>query len=297
MPVCNLCPRLCGADREGGKYGYCGEPSTLRIARIAPHSFEEPVISGTRGSGTVFFSGCTLGCVFCQNKDISRCGGLGRTVSQDELYREIIALANSGVHNVNLVTPTHFLDELIPVLKRLRASGEFSVPIVYNTSGYERVETLKRLEGLIDVYLPDFKYFSPELSKKYSGAPDYPRVASEAILEMYRQVGKYEFSAFEPDILKSGLVVRHLVLPSHRDDSIKVIEHLATLLPREDFLISLMSQYTPDFALDTPYSNLHRRITSFEYSSVVERASELGLEGFTQKKSSASASYTPNFTL
>lgn len=295
MEKCRLCPRECTVDRKNGKIGYCGESDTLRVARIAPHFFEEPVISGTRGSGTVFFSGCSLGCVFCQNRDISRRGGNGKEMSEGELYDAILALQESGVHNLNLVTPTHFTHLIAPLLKRLRASGELHIPVVYNTSGYEKAETLRMLDGLVDIYMPDFKYFSPELAKKYSSAPDYPEAASKALSEMFRQVGKYRYSDSEPHILASGLIVRHLVLPSCRADSIAVLEHLASLLPATDILLSLMSQYTPDFALDTPYKELHRRVTTFEYQKVVDRAAELGFDGFIQSKDAASARFTPDF--
>ena len=295
MPICNICPRACGIDRTL-EVGFCGEGNALRVARIAPHYFEEPCISGTRGSGTVFFSGCSLKCVFCQNKDISRQRGLGREISDDGLYREILALQESGVHNINLVTPTHFLHKLVKLLERLKASGDLHIPVVYNSSGYERIESLRALDGLVDIYMPDFKYFSPELAEKYSSAPDYPRVAEAAICEMLRQVGKYRFYDSEPDILKSGVIVRHLVLPSCRQDSIALLKRLAELVPTGDILLSLMSQYTPDFALDCPHKELHRRVTSFEYSSVVRVAEELGFEGFIQQKESASKSYTPDFS-
>ena len=294
MRECKLCPRQCNIDRDE-KIGFCGENSTVRVARIAPHMFEEPPISGTRGSGTVFFSGCPLHCVFCQNKDISRVGGAGKEMSSDELYAEIVKLLETGVHNLNLVTATQFVPQIVPVLKKLKANGDLCVPVVYNSSGYEKVETLKMLDGLVDIYLPDFKYFSPELAKKYSGAPDYPEVARAAIAEMFRQVGKYEYFEQEPSLLKKGLVIRHLVLPACRQDSINALRELSSFLPVEEVLLSLMSQYTPEFALDTPYKELHRKLTSFEYSSVVEEAERLGFDGFIQSKSSANAQYTPDF--
>lgn len=295
MALCNLCPRKCEINRANTR-GYCKEGDSIRIARIAPHHFEEPVISGTRGSGTVFFSGCSLGCIFCQNKSISREGGFGRKYSEIELYDAIISLQEEGVHNINLVTPTHFLHKIIPLLEKLKREGSLKIPVVYNSSGYERVETLKRLEGLVDIYLPDLKYFSGELAKKYSAAEDYPSIALAAISEMFRQVGRYEFSQKEPSLLSRGLIVRHLVLPSNRKDSISALEALANTLPPKDILLSLMSQYTPDFATDCPYSELHRRVTSFEYDSVVKRADELGFNGFIQQKSSATANYTPDFS-
>ena len=295
MSLCNLCPRKCNIDRSKGSLGYCKEGDALRVARIAPHYFEEPVISGTRGSGTVFFSGCSLGCLFCQNKDISRQGGSGKVLDDGELHEKILILQEQGVHNINLVTPTHFLHRIIPLLERLKKSGRLHIPVVYNSSGYENADTLCRLDGLVDIYLPDFKYFSSDLAKKYSAASDYPKVAEKAIAEMYRQVGKYEYSKAEPNILCRGLIVRHLVLPSCRADSISVLKRLAEILPPENILLSLMSQYTPEFALDTPYKELHRRITTFEYEQVVKCAEELGFDGFIQSRSSASAGFTPDF--
>ncbi len=293
MENCMLCPRLCATDRHSST-GACGEKNVIRVSRIAPHFYEEPPISGKKGSGTVFFSGCSLGCVFCQNKDISRRGGLGKEISPDELYEKIHALADTGVHNINLVTPTHFLSALIPLLQRLKKEG-FPLPIVYNTSGYERVESIKRLDGLVDIYLPDFKYYSPELAKKYSNAPDYPQVALCAIKEMLSQVGMIKYNN-DTGLLEKGLIVRHLVLPSHRADSINVLRLLADELGQKNFLLSLMFQYTPEFALDTPYKNLHRRVTTFEYQAVSEEALRLGFEGFAQDKASAQSIYTPDFS-
>lgn len=294
MSVCNLCPRKCNIDRSSS-LGYCRESDTLRVARIAPHYFEEPPISAVRGSGTVFFSGCSLRCVFCQNRDISRLGGKGREMSDGELYDAILNLQTEGVHNINLVTPTHFLHRLIPILERLKSSGELRIPVVYNTSGYERVETLRRLDGLVDVYLPDFKYYSDELALRYSSAPDYREVATEALREMIRQRGKYRYSSAETGVLESGVLVRHLVLPSHRKDSVAVLGHIARSVDVNDVLISIMSQYTPEFALDSPYAELHRRVTTFEYDSVCEEARRLGFEGFMQSKNSASSDFTPDF--
>ncbi len=295
MSLCNLCPRRCGADRENGKLGYCGEGNTLRVARIAPHYFEEPCISGDKGSGTVFFSGCSMGCVFCQNKDISRRGGRGEEYTEARLYQKILELQGEGVHNINLVTPTHFVHLLAPLLSRLRVSGDLKIPVVYNSSGYERIETLKMLDGLVDIYMPDFKYFSSVLSADYSNAPDYADIASAAVCEMYRQVGKCKYCENQPQILASGVIVRHLVLPSGRHDSIAVLRRLSELVPKEDILLSLMSQYTPEFALDCNYTQLHRRITSFEYNTVADEALRLGFNGFIQAKSSASTSFTPEF--
>ena len=290
LESCHLCPRECGVDRSV-TVGFCGQPKELRIAKATLHRFEEPPISGTRGSGTVFFCGCSLRCEFCQNKKISRAESDGQTVTPEELAEIFLSLQAEGAHNINLVTPTHFSDGVREAL--LLAKDRLSIPVVYNTSGYERVEMLRGLEGLIDVYLPDFKYISPTLAEQYSSAPDYAEVCEQALLEMFRQVGRFELG--EDGLLRRGLMVRHLVLPSARKDSIAVLDRLAKLLPREEFLLSLMSQYTPEFALDSPYRALHRRLTAFEYDSVISPAQALGFLGFMQGRTSASAKYTPDF--
>ena len=291
MAICELCPRMCRVDRAAGELGVCGQGETMRIARAALHPFEEPSVSGTRGSGTVFFSGCSLRCVFCQNRRISRGQTIGREVSPKELAEIFLRLEAEGAHNINLVTPTHFADGVIEALTV--AKPRLTIPVLYNTSGYERVETLRRLEGLVDIYMPDFKYASGELAQKLSAAPDYLEVAEAALLEMYRQVGPYALD--ENGLLTRGLLARHLVLPGFRKDSLAVLDRLAALLPKEGFLLSLMSQYTPEFADDATEKSLHRRLTRFEYDSVVEHAARLGLDGYTQAKSSASAVYTPEF--
>ena len=292
MSACVLCPRLCGADRKGGQKGYCSQGDVMKISRIALHPFEEPPISGEKGSGTVFFCGCSLGCVFCQNKAISCRDAQGREYGIDELAGEMLRLRDEGATNINLVTATHFTDKVAATLERVRP--RLGIPVVWNSSGYERVDTLRMLDGLVDIYLPDLKYYSDELALRYSNTPDYRAIALGAISEMYRQRGKYRYSP-EGDLLLSGVVVRHLVLPSHRKDSIDLLHALAERIPPSDILLSLMSQYTPDFALDTPYKNLHRRVTSFEYGSVCDAALSLGFDGFMQEKSSAVSDYTPNF--
>ena len=291
MNGCELCPRLCGVRRDEGETGYCGQTDVMRIARIAPHPFEEPPISGKNGSGTVFFCGCSLGCVFCQNKAISRGAVEGKEYTVRELADEMLRLRDMGVTNINLVTATHFADKVAEALEKVR--GDLGIPVVWNTSGYERTQTLRRLEGLVDIYLPDLKYSSAQLAADYSSAPDYADVALAAIAEMYRQTGRYVYG--EDGTLLRGVVVRHLVLPSCRKDSIDALKRLAMTVPPEDVLLSLMSQYTPDFALDTPYKNLHRRITTFEYESVLRVAYELGFDGFSQLPESAVKDYTPNF--
>lgn len=290
MAKCYLCPRECGIARELKK-GYCGEGDTAVISRAALHMWEEPPISGTRGSGTIFFCGCNLRCVFCQNKTISRGGGARREVSTDELSGIMLDLEAQGAHNINLVTPTHFADKVAAALTKVK--HKLNIPVVYNSSGYEKTDTLKILEGLVDIYLPDFKYASSDLASLYSSAPDYPEVAKAAIEEMFRQTGAYVLD--ENGIMQKGLIVRHLVLPSCRHDSIAVLDILADTLSVKDIKLSLMSQYTPEFALDCEFKNLHRKLTSFEYDSVLGHAISLGFDGYFQHISSATSSYTPDF--
>ena len=285
-----MCPRACGKDRSVDK-GICGMGDNMRVARADLHFFEEPIISGTRGSGTIFFCGCSLGCVFCQNRDISRGSELGREISERELADIMLGLEERGAHNINLVTGAHFVSKIATSLEMVK--NRLSIPIVYNSSGYELPKTLKMLDGLVDIYLPDYKYFSSELSAKYSNAPDYRERAEAAILEMFGQVGKCEYN--DEGLLKKGIIIRHLVLPSCRADSIAVIRRIAEILPKNDILISVMSQYTPDFANDVDFKELHRRVTRFEYESVLQEVQRLGLSGFSQAKESASGVYTPDF--
>ncbi len=293
---CTLCPRLCGADRTAAA-GLCGGGALPRAARCALHMWEEPCISGTRGSGTVFFTGCPLGCVFCQNYEISaRRSGHGKTISAALLSDEFLRLESLGAHNINLVTPTHFAPWIAQAIERAR-SGGLSVPVVWNTGGYERVETLRELDGLVDVYMPDLKYFSPDLSQKLSGAANYFAAASAAIAEMFRQVGRYRFG---PDsTLERGLLVRHLVLPGHADDSIRVFEELSELVPPDDILVGVMSQYTPpaEYGREVPGlpEELRRRVTAGEYELVCECVSQLGFTGYAQDPESADAAYTPEW--
>lgn len=290
MKGCHLCPRECGVER-GERLGFCGQPKEIQLAKATLHRFEEPPISGKNGSGTVFFCGCSLRCEFCQNKKISRTLAQGQSVTPAELAEIFLDLEAQGAHNINLVTPTHFADGVRDAL--LLAKPRLSIPVVYNTSGYERVEILRSLEGLVDVYLPDFKYCSFELSGKYSSAPDYADVTKEALLEMFRQTGPYQLS--DDGLLTRGVMVRHLVLPSARKDSIAVLDLLASLLPTSEFLLSLMSQYTPEFALNSPHRELHRRLTAFEYDTVLAHAEQLGFHGFMQSRTSSSTKYTPEF--
>ena len=287
MDGCILCPRQCGVDRTE-RTGYCGSGSLPKVARAAKHHWEEPCISGTEGSGTVFFSGCTLGCVFCQNREISR-GGTGREVTVEHLADIFKRLEGQGVHNLNLVTPTHFTPQILQALELSKPT----VPVVMNCGGYERVETLRQWEGKVQVYLPDLKYFSPELSAKYSAAPDYFAVASKAIMEMHRQQPQL---VWKGDLLKSGLIIRHLVLPGCMKDSLKVLDFLDKNLPKDSFLLSLMSQYTPTENCKQ-FPEINRRVTTYEYRKVADRAAELGFSGFAQDRRSAKEEYTPPFNL
>lgn len=290
MSSCALCPRTCGADRAAGEIGLCHTAADILVARAAPHHFEEPPISGTRGSGTVFFSGCSLSCIFCQNAAISRTA-VGRRVTEEELAALLLRMQETGVHNLNLVTATHYTDRVARVLEKIRS--RLKIPVVWNSSGYESPQTLRLLEGLVDIYLPDFKYASPALSGAFSGVSDYAEVTAAALVEMYRQVGAVSFD--ENGLLKKGVVVRHLLLPGYRADSCAVLELLAKTLPVADVRLSLMRQYTPDFAPKTAPKSLLRRVTSFEYDAVLEKATSLGFLGFSQDKSAATAAFTPDF--
>ena len=288
--VCNACPRQCGALRKEGSLGFCGVPKEFVVSRFSLHLWEEPPISGKNGSGTIFFAGCNLRCVFCQNKPISH-GAKGRVMTEDELEVAMLDLRDRGAANINLVTPTHYAEELLPLLCRVKP--KLGIPIVYNCGGYESVETLQKLEGLIDIYLPDFKYASGEIAKKYSGASDYPERAEAALREMLRQAGGLVFGA--DGTLQKGVIVRHLVLPGNRKESEAVLHLLSERFGVKDYLLSLLWQYTPEFAKDAPYKELHRRVTTFEYEAVACLAETLGFEGFFQSKSSATAVYTPSF--
>ncbi len=304
--VCRQCPRCCGVPRTATDFGFCGMPAELYVSRMAPHQWEEPPISGTRGSGAVFFTGCSLRCVFCQNRDISRTQK-GTQLTEEDFARRLLVLADSGVHNINLVTPTHYTETIARVLGKIKP--KLKVPVVWNSGGYELPEKLRLLDGLVDIYLPDFKYASHTLAGVLSGALDYPDVAADAITEMYRQVGKIKFTE-DGSLLQRGLLVRHLVLPGCRRDSFSVLGKLAGLLPTDDILVSVMSQYTPDF-LDPAFRiseqvrtelesqgirpALHRRLTDFEYRSVLDEADRLGIKGYRQGRASAQTDYTPDF--
>ena len=288
--ACRLCPRLCGANRNAGKTGYCGMTASLTAARAALHMWEEPCISGSAGSGTVFFSGCSLQCIFCQNRTISA-GRSGKEISKDRLADIFLELQDKGALNINLVTGAHYIPHIIHALDRAKKQG-LRIPVVYNSSGYERVETLKLLEGCVDIYLPDFKYMDPDLAAKFSGARDYPASAKAAIREMVRQTGPCVFDQ-DGKIIR-GTVVRHLILPMHTKDSRRVVEYLLKTYGGQIY-ISLMNQYTPpDQPLPAP--ELNRRVTDREYEKVLSKALELGLvNGFFQEGKTAEESFIPAF--
>lgn len=283
--ICNLCPRKCSAERnETEGKGFCGLGTLPRVARVAPHMWEEPCISGEKGSGAVFFSGCTLRCVFCQNYAISA-NNNGKSIKVSELAEEFKKLEAIGVHNINLVSPTPYIGAIIEALEIYRPK----IPIVYNSSGYENVETLKRLEGYVDIYLPDFKYADDELAVRYSKAPNYVETATNAVKEMLRQTGE---PVFDGEMMRSGVIVRHLVLPNHTKNSVRCLEHIS-----ENFkgaLVSLMGQYTPVYkALEN--EKLNRKITRREYDKVKSKLFELELDGFAQELSSADEKYIPSW--
>ena len=253
------------------------------------HFWEEPCISGTNGSGAVFFSGCALRCCFCQNEPISN-QNFGKEISPERLAEIFLELQEQGAHNINLVTAGHVLPWVIPALER--AKPNLKIPVVYNSGGYEFAETLKALEGLIDVYLPDFKFFYAQTAENYAHAPDYPEIAESALQEMLRQTGK---PVFQEQLIKKGCIVRHLVMPGHRQESVALLKHLAEIFSSDSFLLSLMSQYTP--MQNQQYPELNRRITKMEYYSVLKTVQELGFSGYCQEKSSAKSEYTPDFHL
>ena len=286
--ICTLCPRRCGAERqEESGQGFCRMGTRAVVARAAPHLWEEPCISGSRGSGTVFFSGCPLGCAYCQNHSISHeCQG--RRMTDEELAEIIGQLEQTGVHNISFVTGTHF----VPAILRALWLHRPMVPTVWNTGGYETLDTLRMLEGSIDIYLPDLKHVSLRLGKVLCAAPDYFEVASAAILEMLRQTGKPVYD--ENGIMLRGTVIRHLVLPGCTGDSIRVLNWIAENTPK-DTPVSIMRQYTP--IPECTIKGMDRRITDAEYDRVVEHALDLGLNALTQEKEAAEACYIPDFNL
>lgn len=288
MSACMQCPRRCGADRSR-ENGLCGAPATPHVARAALHMWEEPCLSGTRGAGTIFFCGCNLDCLFCQNYEISH-GTIGSRLDAGELADLMLCLQGMGAHNIDLVTPTPHLHVLLPALEKAKASG-LTIPVVYNTNGYELVESLRSLEGLVDIYLPDLKYISAVAAQKYSGAVDYFQYAAPAILEMQRQCGVLQLD--EEGIARRGLIVRHLVLPGSVDEARGALDFIAANLPK-DTRISLMSQYVPCHRAVTP--PLNRRLTKREYQRAVDYCLSLGLtQVFVQEMEAADAAYTPLF--
>ncbi len=289
---CELCPRRCGADRVE-KTGFCGMKNVVRVARAALHQWEEPCISGTdssRGSGTVFFSGCVMRCIFCQNHDISA-GGFGKDITTERLAEIFLELQDRGAWNINLVSPTPFVPEIIRALDMTR--GRLNIPVVYNCGGYERAETLRMLEGYVDIYLPDIKYYSDELAVELSSAPHYFDTAMKAAEEMLRQTGKPVTDG--SGMLRKGVIIRHLVIPGHYHDSEEVIRRVGERFGT-DVLFSLMSQYTP-FWKAKEIKGLDRRLTTFEYRKALDAVYSAGLEGFMQERSSAKEEYTPDFDL
>lgn len=313
MSKCHLCPRNCMANREAGQVGSCGVTGRIKVARAALHYWEEPCISGENGSGAIFFSGCNLHCLFCQNQAISD-GVHGKEITKDRLMEIFFELRAKGANNINLVTPTHYIDSIADAISRAKKEG-FDLPFVYNSSGYEKVSSLKKLDGLIDVYLPDFKYISSELARKFSKAADYPEVARKAIAEMFRQVGACVFEANrkistkdntqknqmnelvegEKEIIKKGVIVRHLILPAHTKDSMAVIKEIYDTYG-DDVYLSLMNQYTP--LRESSFNELNRRLTNREYNRVIDYALDIGVtNAFIQEGDVASESFIPEFNL
>ena len=286
--VCTLCPRRCGAvrtDTEGG--GFCAMPALPVVARAALHHWEEPCISGTRGSGTIFFSGCSLRCVFCQNHSISH-DRFGKTITVPQLRELCLDLIAQGAHNINFVTPTHFSHAVAAVLKE-----PLSVPVVYNCGGYERLETLQSLQGNIQIYLPDLKYADNALAERYSAAPDYFETAAAAIREMVRQTGPCRFDS--DGLMISGVIIRHLLLPGALNNTKAVLDWISETFVPGQVLVSLMAQYTPQPGAE---GLLARRVTGAEYRSAAAYMENVGIQsGYTQDAASARAAYTPDFDL
>lgn len=287
---CRLCPRNCCVDRTNNELGFCKAPNKIKIARYSLHFWEEPCLSSDKGSGTIFFSCCNLKCVFCQNYEISS-NNYGREISIDEFSSICLKLQDKGANNINLVTPTIY----IPLIKEgliLAKKKGLVIPIVYNTSGYENVEALKELDGLIDIYLPDFKYYDDSLGEKFSLVKYYSKYAKEAIKEMYRQVGK---NKFKDDIMVKGVIVRHLLLPSHSDDSKKIIKYLYDTY-KDNIYMSIMNQYTPVRKIDK-YPELNSTVLESEYDELINYACDLGVtNAFIQEGETCKESFIPDFT-
>ena len=280
---CNLCPRKCYVNRSAGETGYCGCPATALVAKTMIHKWEEPALAGSGGSGAIFFGGCTLGCIYCQNRDIS-CHPTGKSMDSAGLRAMMEELISQGAENIDLVTPTHYLPTILPAL-----DPELPVPVVYNCGGYERVETLEQLEGKVDIYLPDLKYADNRLASQFSGAGDYFQVATAAIQEMVRQVGPVQWQA---DKVVKGVIVRHLILPGQVENSLKVLDWLGETFAPGEILVSLMRQYTPMPGAQPP---LDRKITQEEYDAVLSWMYLNDLEGFVQEEESADNCFIPDF--
>ena len=280
---CELCPRRCGVDRTAGEWGWCGAPGMALVAKTMLHQWEEPVLSPNGKSGAIFFGGCTLGCVYCQNWAISQ-NPKGTPMDSAELRAVMEGLIGEGAENIDLVTPTHYLPTILPALE-----PKLSVPVVYNCGGYERIETLKQLEGKVDIYLPDLKYADNRLAKALSGAPDYFQTATAAIREMVRQTGPVRW---EGDRVKSGVIVRHLILPGFVDNSLRCLDWLGENFAPGEILVSLMRQYTPMPGLAAP---LDRTVTEDEYQAVLSWMMLNDLEGFTQEADAADVGFIPDF--
>lgn len=290
LESCMLCPRNCKVNRHKS-VGFCGASDKVKLAYYSLHQWEEPIISGENGSGTVFFSNCNLRCLFCQNKKISTDrNSYGKEIGNDKLKEIFLKLQDLGAHNINLVTPTHYVPQIIDVLKEVK-NKNLKIPVVYNTSSYENVSTIESLKGLIDIYLADLKYFDDELGNKYSKCNDYFKYASLAIGEMYKQTGKFQI---KDNLLVSGLVVRVLVLPGHVDDSKKIIKYLYDTY-KDNIIISIMNQYTPVCKIND-FPNLNRKLTDEEYDEVIDYACSLGIENaFVQEGETQSESFIPDF--
>lgn len=280
---CDLCPRQCGVDRTSGRVGFCGCPAQALVAKAMLHKWEEPALAGSGGSGAVFFGGCTLGCRYCQNGAISG-GAIGETMDAPKLRRLFENLIAQGAENIDLVTPTHFLPTILPAL-----APKLPVPVVYNCGGYERVETLRELDGEIDIYLPDLKYADSTLAKTLSGAEDYPEIAAAAIREMVRQTGPVQWSG---DKVTKGVIIRHLILPGCIDNSLRVLDWIGENFAPGQILVSLMRQYTPMGGLDAPFD---RRVSEEEYDAVLSWMYLNNLEGFTQEAGAADVGFIPDF--
>ena len=293
---CRLCPRDCKVNRASEK-GICQVSNKIKIARAALHFWEEPCISGKNGSGAVFFSGCNLHCVFCQNEEISH-GKVGQDISVEDLARQFIKLQLQGANNINLVTGTQYIPEIVKAVKLAKegidSDNKLKIPIIYNTSGYEKVESLKLLEGIVDVYLPDFKYMENELAEKYSHAKDYPEVSKAAIAEMVRQCPEVVFD--ENGFVTAGVIVRQLLLPGHVNDAKAIIKYLYENY-HDQIFISMMSQYTPMPQIASKHPEINRRVTKREYDSLIKYALDLGVENaFIQDRKVAKESFIPEFS-